>query len=123
MTAGTGNFADLLTRFRTERGWSQGRLALISGFDPSTVSRLESGARAPERETVDRLADAMALPMADRDAMLAAAGFRSAAWDDPLLAELVSILSDPSLPEGVADEVRTAVKVAVLYGRSRGRRA
>jgi transcriptional regulator with XRE-family HTH domain len=123
MSANGISFSDLLTRFRTERGWSQGRLALIAGFDPSTVSRLESGARAPERETVDRLADAMALPMADRDAMLAAAGFRSAAWDDPLLAELVQILSDPTLPDGVADEVRTAVKVAVLYGRSRARRA
>ena len=51
----------LLARYRAARGWSQGKLAQVAGFDPSTVSRLESGARAPERETVDRLADAMAL--------------------------------------------------------------
>lgn len=111
----------LLARYRAARGWSQGKLAQAAGFDPSTVSRLESGARAPERETVDRLADAMALPLDERDAMLAAAGFRSAAWDDPLLADLVAVLSDPMLPAAVIDDVRTAVRVAVRYGRSHAR--
>ncbi len=81
---GRSALGELLGSFRTARGWSQGRLAQQAQLDPSFVSRLEAGTRAPERETVNRLADALVLPIADRDRLMAAAGFRSITLDDPL---------------------------------------
>jgi len=76
----------------------------------------------PERETVIAISDAMALPVVERERLLAAAGFRSEAWDDPLIAELVEILADPSVPTAVAVDVQTLVRVAVEHGRrARGR--
>ena len=56
---GRSALGELLGSFRTARGWSQGRLAQQAQLDPSFVSRLEAGTRAPERETVNRLADAL----------------------------------------------------------------
>lgn len=111
-------FGELLANLRNARGWSQGRLAQQAGIDRSYLSRLEAGARSPERETVAHLADALVLPMADRDRLLAAAGFRSAALDDPLIADLVAILFDPALPERAEQELRSALRVAVQFGRA-----
>ncbi len=111
-------FGELLVRLRTARDWSQGKLAQQAGIDASTVSRLESGARAPERETVNRIADALVLPIIDRDRLLAAAGFRSAAFDDPLISELATLLADPAMPETAQSELRAALRIALHYGRT-----
>jgi len=111
-------FGDLLGRLRSARGWSQGRLAQQASIDPSSVSRFEAGSRTPERDTVNRLADALVLPLIDRDRLLAAAGFRSAAFDDPLISELANLLADPALPESAQHELRATLKVALHYGRS-----
>lgn len=111
-------FGELLGNLRTARGWSQGRLAQQAGLDPSSVSRLESGLRAPERDTVHRLADALVLPIADRDRLLAAAGFRSIALDDPLISELAMLLADPNLPEQVQQDIRAVIRVAISHGRT-----
>jgi hypothetical protein len=86
-------------------------------LDPSSVSRFEAGTRAPERETVLAFADAMALPVIERDRLLAAAGFRSEAWDDPLISELVEVLADPTLPDDVADDLRALLRIAIQHGR------
>ena len=110
-------FGELLVRLRAARGWSQGKLAQQAGIDASTVSRLESGARAPERETVSRLADALVLPIIDRDRLLSAAGFRSAAFDDPLISELATLLADPAMPDTAQSELRAALRIALHYGR------
>jgi transcriptional regulator with XRE-family HTH domain len=110
-------FGELLTRLRTARGWSQGKLAAQAAIDPSSVSRFEAGSRTPERETVIRLAEALVLPIIDRDRLLAAAGFRSAALDDPLISELANLLADPALPESAQLELRAALRIAVSYGR------
>jgi transcriptional regulator with XRE-family HTH domain len=111
-------FGELLGNLRAARAWSQGRLAKQAGLDPSAVSRLEAGVRAPERDTVQRLADALVLPMTERDRLLAAAGFRSIALDDPLISELAMLLADPSLPEQVQQELRAVIRVAIQYGRN-----
>lgn len=111
-------FGELLGSLRTIRGWSQGQLAKRSGLDPSSISRLEAGTRAPERETVLRLADALALPIPDRDRLLAAAGFRSIALDDPLISELGALLVDPNLPAAAAEELRALLRVAIQFART-----
>ena len=111
-------FGELLASLRTIRGWSQGQLAKRSGLDPSSISRLEAGTRAPERETVLRLADALALPIPDRDRLLAAAGFRSIALDDPLISELGALLVDPNLPAAAAEDLRALLRVAIQFARA-----
>jgi transcriptional regulator with XRE-family HTH domain len=110
-------FAGLLERLRNERGWSKAELAKRANFDPSSITRFEQGARAPERVTVLQLADAMALPMRDRDRLLAAAGFRSELWDDPLLVELSHVLAEDSLPPEARNEVRSVIRMAIAFCR------
>jgi len=112
-------FGELLTNLRTIRGFSQGELARRSNLDPSSISRLEAGTRVPERDTVIRLAAALALPIPDRDRLLAAAGFRSIALDDPLITELAMLLADPTLGESTAQDLRAALRVAIQYARAR----
>lgn len=110
-------FAGLLQHLRNERGWSKAELAKRARFDPSSITRFEQGSRTPERETVLQLADAMALPMRDRDGLLAAAGFRSELWDDPLLVELSQVLAEESLPVAARDEVRSVIRMVIAYCR------
>ncbi len=110
-------FARLLEGLREERGWTKADLAKRSGFDPSSITRFEQGVRDPERETVLTLAEAMALPLADRDRLLAAAGYRSELWDDPLLLELSQVLAERSLPVTARNDVRSVVRMAIAYCR------
>lgn len=110
-------FARLLEGLREERGWTKADLAKRAGFDPSSITRFEQGVRDPERETVLALAEAMALPLIDRDRLLAAAGYRSELWDDPLLLELSQVLAEPSLPVAARNDVRSVVRMAIAYCR------
>lgn len=111
-------FGELLASLRTIRARSQGRLARDAGLDPSSVSRLEAGTRAPERDTVLKLADALALPIPDRDRLLAAAGFRSPALDDPQISELALLLTDPKLPDVAVQDLRAALRVVIQFARN-----
>ncbi len=113
----TGDFPVMLERLRDARGWSKADLAKRAGLDPSSITRFEQGSRHPDRETVLMLAETMALPLADRDLLLAAAGYRSELWDDPLLVDLSALLADSSLPESLRNEVRSILKAALAYGR------
>jgi transcriptional regulator with XRE-family HTH domain len=117
MEDAVSEFGPQLSELRQARGWSQVKLAQIAGLDPSTVSRFEAGSRAPERDTVLKIADALVLPVIDRERLLAAAGFRSEAWDDPMLAELAQLVNDPAMSPEAAAELRTLVRVAVQHGR------
>ncbi|MBA2276152.1 MAG: helix-turn-helix transcriptional regulator [Chloroflexia bacterium] len=108
-------FARLLEQYRTERRWSKADLAKRADLDPSTITRFEQGTRAPERETVLQIAEAMALPVVERDRLLAAAGFRSELWDDPLLVALAQVLGDSAVPAEVKGEVRTLLRMAIAY--------
>lgn len=116
---GATTFPSLLRTLRDVRGWTKADLAKRAGFDPSTITRLEQGTRGPERETVIQLAEAMALPMPDRDRLLAAAGYRSDTWDDPDLVEIATILADATVPVSVRQEIRTMLRMAVSHGRLR----
>lgn len=114
---GAVEFARQLERLRDARGWSKADLAKRSALDPSSITRFEQGTRNPDRETIIQLAGAMALPLVERDALLAAAGYRSDIWDDPLLIDLSHILADRDLPAAVREEVRAVLRMAVAYGR------
>ena len=111
------SFASLLEHFRAERGWSKADLAKRANLDPSSITRFEQGSRNPDREMVMLIAGALALPLADRDRLLAAAGFRSELWDDPLLVELSQLLTDVNVPSAIRDDVRTILKAALAFGR------
>src|SRR5829696_8159949 len=71
--APAASFAALLRRHRVATGLSQEALAERAGLSVRAISDLERGARrAPYRETVRLLADALALMPADRVALEAA---------------------------------------------------
>jgi transcriptional regulator with XRE-family HTH domain len=109
------NFSTLLEQMREARNLTKADLAKKAGVDPSTITRFEQGARAPERATILQLAEAMVLPMADRDRLLASAGFRSEIWDDPLLVELAQFLQEPGIPLPARQEARSVVRMAIAY--------
>jgi transcriptional regulator with XRE-family HTH domain len=108
-------FPALLQRLREDRGFSKADLAKRTSLDPSSITRFEQGARQPERETVLAIARAMVLPMAERDLLLASAGFRSEMWDDPMLVELTHLLNDTGIAAHAREEARSVVKMAVAY--------
>lgn len=112
-------FPGLLEQLREERGLSKAELAKRTGLDPSTITRFEQGARMPERETILQLAGAMVLPMADRDRLLASAGFRSELWDDPLLVELAQLLNERDIAPVAREEARGVVRMAIAYLKMR----
>ncbi len=67
------SFAELLRQYRTAAGFTQEELADRAGLSLRGVLYLERGGRQPYRDTIRRLADALALTEDDRAALLAAA--------------------------------------------------
>jgi transcriptional regulator with XRE-family HTH domain len=65
----------LLQRWRTTRRLSQLDLAHEAGISPRHVSFLETGRSRPSREMLHRLAETLAVPLRERNALLVAAGF------------------------------------------------
>ena len=71
--AASTSFGETLRRMRHAVGLTQAELAERAGLSERGVSDLERGARTrPHRETVDLLADALALTGPDRARLLAA---------------------------------------------------
>jgi transcriptional regulator with XRE-family HTH domain len=115
MTGGM-RFPALLRRYRERAGFSQARLAQLSGLDHSYLSRLESGRRMPTREVVLRLAEALALGSEETDRLLVAAGFApvsSRAALDPDLEQAARLLQDAGVPAEVRIDLRDALRVAI----------
>jgi transcriptional regulator with XRE-family HTH domain len=54
-----------LTRIREERGLSQQGLADASGVNKATINQIERGRRSPNLETLEKLADALTVEIAD----------------------------------------------------------
>jgi transcriptional regulator with XRE-family HTH domain len=54
-----------LTRIREERDLSQQGLADASGVNKATINQIERGRRSPNLDTLEKLADALAVEMAD----------------------------------------------------------
>jgi transcriptional regulator with XRE-family HTH domain len=91
-------------------------LAQEASFDHSYVSRLESGARTPTRDAVDRLGEALRLEQIERDSLLAAAGFlprdvSSLLASEPVIGEVLDLLQDESLPLEARENFRQVLKL------------
>jgi transcriptional regulator with XRE-family HTH domain len=75
----------LLRQWRDARGRSQLELAMDMGVSQRHVSFIESGRSSPSRALLLGLANALDVPLRDRNALLLAAGFApmyaEAAWD------------------------------------------
>src|ERR1700761_3397094 len=84
MAAEVTQFGSLLRAHRVAARLSQEDLVQRSGLDVRTIRNLERGrARWPYPDTVRRLADALDLDDAERDAFTAAAGRRLAPATEP----------------------------------------
>jgi transcriptional regulator with XRE-family HTH domain len=112
------NFATALREAREAAGLSQSRLAARAGYDHSYVSRLESDSRAPTRDAVLSLGDAMGLAEVERDYLLAAAGFlplrvENLLSSEPVVSEVYAVLNDGTLPGDVREDLRSAIRMAL----------
>jgi len=107
-----------LTRLRVEQGWSQQRLADESGVNKATINQIERGRRSPNVETLEKLADALGVGVADffpkAQAPLwsdeSAPGRRSSIFPEAIVTTVdkwIEIVSDPGTNNrksfGVAD--------------------
>src|SRR5215831_18767161 len=83
------NFGTVLRRWRTVRRVSQLDLALDAGISTRHLSCVETGRAKPSREMVLRLAEALRVPLRERNALLLAAGYaplyRDTSLDTPEL--------------------------------------
>jgi transcriptional regulator with XRE-family HTH domain len=81
---------ELLREWRQRRSLSQLALACDADISQRHLSFVESGRSAPSRDMVLRLAEQLAVPLRERNALLVAAGFapayRERTLDDPALA-------------------------------------
>jgi transcriptional regulator with XRE-family HTH domain len=82
----------LLREWRRSRRLSQLDLALQMDVSARHVSRVECGRAQPSRDMVSRLADALGMPLRERNALLAAAGYApeypETSLDSPEMAEV-----------------------------------
>jgi transcriptional regulator with XRE-family HTH domain len=87
-------FAGLLREWRQRRKLSQLDLALSSGVSQRHVSFLESGRANPSRNMILQLSETLDVPLRDRNAWLAAAGFapvfRTRPLNDPQMGQVLS---------------------------------
>jgi transcriptional regulator with XRE-family HTH domain len=81
LVAGAGLGAQL-RHWRARRGLSQLALALEMGVSQRHLSFVESGRSPPSRALLLRIANALDVPLRDRNALLVAAGFAPAYADD-----------------------------------------
>ncbi len=82
----------LLREWRAARRFSQLDLALAADISARHLSYVETGKSRPSREMVVRLADALTLPLRERNDLLQAAGYAAQYPETPLAApELVRI--------------------------------
>ncbi|MEA2512039.1 MAG: hypothetical protein QOF33_4040 [Thermomicrobiales bacterium] len=115
-------FGGLLKGFRERRNVSQSKLAERAAFDHSYVSRLESGARMPTRDAVDRLGMALGLTQIELDAMLASAGFlprdvTSLLSNEPVIGEVLDLLQDEAVPSEYRESMRQVLRLLAQQAR------
>lgn len=89
-SAASAAFGPLLRHWRRERRRSQLELALAAEVSPRHLSFVETGKARASRQLVLRLAEELGVPLRERNALLAAAGYAPAyperAPGDPMLA-------------------------------------
>lgn len=80
-----GELGDLLRQWRAVRGRSQLDISLDAGISQRQISFIESGRSVPSRSTLMGLAQALEIPLRERNALLLAAGYApfysDAAWN------------------------------------------
>ncbi len=54
-----------IRRRREEKGWSQAKLGVLSGTGPSGISQIETGRRNPSAATLQRIAEALSVEVAE----------------------------------------------------------
>jgi transcriptional regulator with XRE-family HTH domain len=95
--SGPAPFGRLLRVWRSARGKSQLALATEAGVSTRHLSFVETGRSSPSREMVLTLAEALDVPLRDRNALLEAAGFaaiyRSTSLDAAAMREIRHVLS------------------------------
>ena len=74
----------VLKQWRGIRGLSQLDLALDANTSARHLSFIETGRSRPSREMVQRIAEALDMPLRERNALLSAAGFAAAYRETPL---------------------------------------
>lgn len=112
-------FDELLKYYRVGTGKTQEEVAEAAGLDPSYVSRLESGSRAPKRGSVLRLGEALGITAEETDRLLLAADFRPVNIGSALYEPQLAVLDDllyASSPQ-VRDDIRSVIRVALERGR------
>jgi len=115
-------FGGMLRTMRERQGVSQSKLAERADFDHSYVSRLESGARMPARDAVDRLGEALTLERAQMDSLLAAAGFlprdvSSLLSNEPVIGEVLDLLQDEAMSTEYRDNMRAMLRLLTQQAR------
>ena len=71
----TTHAGTLVREWRTSRRLSQLDLALEANISPRHLSCVETGKSQPSREMISRLADALGMPLRERNALLVSAGY------------------------------------------------
>lgn len=84
----------LLREWRAARRLSQLDLALETGISTRHLSCVETGKAHASRETVSRLADALGMPLRERNTLLRAAGFAAMHPERPLAAPALERVRD-----------------------------
>ena len=122
MAQRNAEFGVQLKILREGRRVSQSKLAERADFDHSYVSRLESGARMPTRDAVERLAAALQVSQGEEDALLAAAGFlprdvSSLLSEEPVVGEVLGLLQDDAVPAEYRDNMRQVLRLLAEQAR------
>src|SRR5262245_47709019 len=80
----------LLREWRTARGMSQFELAMRAGFSTRHVSFIETGRTQPSRQAVLDLAEALEVPLRERNQLLEAGGYAHVYRQTPLASDEMS---------------------------------
>ncbi|MEO0997263.1 MAG: helix-turn-helix domain-containing protein, partial [Pseudomonadota bacterium] len=92
--ATSGGFGRQLKTWRRQRKRSQLELALDASVSQRHLSWLETGRRQPSREMVLKLAEALDVPLRDRNDLLTSAGFAPYFQESALDEETMSPIYD-----------------------------
>src|SRR5262249_9990836 len=84
----------LLREWRAARGMSQLDLAMHAGFSPRHVSFIETGRSQPSRQALLVLAEALEIPLRERNRLLEAGGYAHVYRQTPLAAGEMTHIRD-----------------------------
>ncbi|MGI4811635.1 MAG: helix-turn-helix domain-containing protein [Janthinobacterium lividum] len=89
-----GELGELLRGWRSARGRSQLDVSLDANMSQRHLSFVESGRSTPGRDKLLAIADALDIPLRERNALLLAAGYaplyRDGSWDEPQMAGITA---------------------------------